>query len=364
MTQRGLRNWKQGAVGFFLISFFVFFNHHFAEAVEFKLEGENQPGEVVDGVKQRSFEVKGFADQTGSGYYNDLKIHARWKNSGIIDVSPNLGGGPFFGHSFPIGDTQRCGLVSFKASAKRRTVKYESKDKYVYVDCQAPRVVIGKPTEGQMVRAGSFVDLELRLEDDLLVQTGYSEGLKGYVLEIDVNGEKADVRDFFSNSPVLHKQKVYISNSEGRHGIRVRFSDRTGKTAEKTIWLNADATAPQIRVISPLMNEVVTLAGGGIPALTVKVESTDPGSISSGVDKVEFYLDGVGVAVAQKPSEPNIYTGTFGISQPGEKTITVKAHDKVGNVAQAEVKADIRLSGATVPTGPVPKPSRTLPGKR
>lgn len=347
----------------FAVIFFagIFVHVRAAAAFEFYLEGENQAPEIIDGARQKTIEVKGYADFTGSGYYDDLTMTAKWKNSGVEDVFSFGKTAGELRHSFPAGDAKRCGLVTFHLIGMRKGTKHESKKKFVYVDCQSPRVLIGKPTEGQMVKAGSQIPVELRLEDDMLVQTGYADNLKGYTLTIDVDGENVSIPKLTVISPILQKFNIFIPRSEGRHGIRVRFADLVKKTDEKTIWVNADATAPEVRVISPAENQTITIPDGGIPTITVDVEAKDLGVVASGMDKVEFYVDGVAVGSVQKPPTWTRYDLTFNIPQQGQKTITIKAFDKVGNVKVVNVRVNVVFEGSTKPMGKVPGRSHTLP---
>jgi hypothetical protein len=83
----------------------------------------------------------------------------------------------------------------------------------------------------------------------------------------------------------------------------------------------------------------------------------DAGEIVSGIDKVAFYLDGVGVAMALSPKGQNKYVGNFGVPQPGRMTITVRAFDKVGHSAESSLNTTVVFEGRTTPMG-------SIPGKR
>lgn len=343
-----------------LVTFFI---HGQASAARLGLAGDEGP-KVIDGARQRTIEILGIAE---GGNFNDVQLHAEWSASQKRDSSPaiNVGGQENFSHTFPVGGSQNRGLVTFYATGKLKGVSFNSEKRFTYVDVDPPRVLIGKPVDGQIVGPGHLL-MEMRFEDDLFAAPAYkgTYGLQGYSLSVDVNGEKQEnVPVFTPSHPLLHKQRVFIPPQEGRHGIRVRFSDLTGKSDEKTIWVNVDMTPPGVRILSPAAGQTITIPSGGLPVLTVEVEASDAGTVKSGMSKVEFYLDGEGVAVAEAPNDQNKYVGIFGVPSQGQKTIQVKAFDNVGNSAGASVSVNVVFSGATAPTGVVPTPSRTLPAR-
>lgn len=333
----------------FLIVFLAATN--LAGAARLGLTG-SEGSKIIDGTKQRTIEIKGIAE---GGDFKDLRLHAKWKNTGKTESSPLLEG-MTFSHVFPLGGTQNCGWVVFSASGRLSGVQFNSESREKYIDCQVPKILVGKPIEGQMVKAGGSVPAELRLEDDVLNEPGFS-GLVGYKLSIDVNGQPATSPTFSLHSPVLQKFPVTLPPSAGRHGIRFRFTDLTNKTGEKTVWVNADDTPPTVRILSPAANQNISIPSGGIPSITVEVAAMDAGEIASGIDKVAFYLDGVGVAMALSPKGQNKYVGNFGVPQPGRKTITVRAFDKVGHSAESSLNTTVVFEGRTTPMG-------SIPGKR
>lgn len=325
-----------------------------ADAARLGLAGSEGP-KIVDGTKQRTIEIKGIAE---GGYFKDLRLHAKWKNSGRTESSPLLEG-TAFSHVFPLGGAQNCGWVVFSASGKLSGVQFNSESREKYIDCHVPRVLVGKPIEGEMVRAGGSVPVELRFEDDVINEPGFS-GLVGYKLAIDVNGQPAASPTFNLHSPVLQKFPVALPNSTGRYGIRFRFTDLTNKTDEKTVWVNADGKPPTVRIVSPAANQNISIPSGGIPSIRVEVAAEDGGEIASGIDKVAFYLDGVGVAIAPSPQGQDKYVGTFGVPQPGQRMITVKALDKVGHSTESSLNVNVVFEGGTTPMRPIPGKARTL----
>lgn len=318
----------------------------------------NDLPKVIDGNKQREIEIIGILE--GRGFKN-LRLHAEWKNYNRTDTSPELKiENTNFKHAFPLGGAQNCGIVTFYATGKNSGVDFNSEKKTTYIDCLAPRILIGKPTDGQFVKAGSLLPIEIRIEDDLINEPSLY-GLLGYTLNIDLNGQTVSSPQFSYGSPVLQKYNISLPNNPGRHGIRVKITDLTMKSDEKTIWVNADGTPPNVKITSPTANQTVSIPSGGMPVITVEVEASDAGDIASGIDKVEFYLNNAGVASVQNPSGANKYAGTFGVPEQGQKNIKVKAFDKVGNVSEANINVNIVFEGSTLPAGQIPKMPRSLP---
>ncbi len=313
--------------------------------------------EVTDGFQQKSIEIMGIL---AGGNFKDIRISANWADKQRTVQSPPLQiDGTNFRYSFPSGG-ENCGLVVFSISAMNKGVRFDSSEKRsTHVDCEPPRVLVGNPIDGQVVKAGGRVPVQLRLEDDLLNYTGYAGGLAHYRLTIDVNGQPVLSPTFNSGQPVVNTFDIPIP-AGGRHGIRVSFTDRTGKSDEKTVWVNADGTPPDVRIISPTEGQFVSIAGGSLPAINVTVEASDPGSIAATIDRVEFNVDGGGVAVARTSLGGNRYVGTFGVTA-GQKTIKVRAFDKVGNFAEASVKVIVSIEGKAAPAGPLSAPPRKLP---
>lgn len=330
-----------------------------AQAAKFFLTGNDLPG-FIDGTKQNSIEISGSA--IGANF-SDIRITADWIDLHQKDVSPPLvlENINHFKHSFSIGG-QKCGYVVFSASARVSNVTFDSDQRQTFVDCYPPRVLVAKPVEGQMVKAGARMPVEVRVEDDSIVHSVARTRSIVCPFRIEVDGETAESSELsFVKLQQPLKFNIGIPG-EGRHGVRISINDPTGKSGEKTLWVNADGTPPAVRIVSPTNNQQVAATSGHLPSITVTVESTDLGTIASGISKVEFYLDGIGVAVARSSSGGNQYTATFGVTE-GQKVVKVKAFDKVDNVSEASVHITVAIAGKPAPKGPPPAAPRTMPLK-
>lgn len=325
---------------------------------------------VIDGNKQRSIEIQGRVIGVGETRY--IRIQSLWANLRKFDPSPALERDQYgyFKHTFSIGGAEKCGWVCFRGEVGVSNVSVASEEHCTYVDCNPPRILIGKPEDGQIIKPGTPIQVEVRVEDDMLLanvaRKPYKLADTKYTLKVDVDGSTSLSPEFLAwqlkeQTPV---RKFSIPGlSPGRHAIRFTLTDPSGKSDEKTIFVKADGTPPSVRIISPVYDERITIQGGSMATITVTVEATDAGEIASGVEKVEFYMNGQGVGVVHAPSNGNRYTKTFGVPDEGQKTIMVKAFDKVGNHSQKSIQVFVAFEGKPKPTGQVPAPPKTLPTK-
>jgi hypothetical protein len=328
-----------------------------AGAAEFHFLAHPELPEIVDGARQVPIVLRGVA----RGDFKDIRITAKWVDRGQTETSPPLqrDGDLQFEHTFGTGG-QKCGRVSFSASAKIGKTTMETEKKGAWVDCAQPRVLIGSPVNGQAVKANTNMTLELRLEDDLMNMTGYPYGLAKHALTVEVDGVVVFSPSMTSTTPAVQKISVPIKE-QGRHAVTVTFRDPTKKSDQRTVWVNADAAPPTVRIISPAPNERVSISTVPVPALTVSVEASDPGGVeASGIERVEFYRDGQGVASVNASSGDNRYVGVFGVPE-GRSTIKVIAFDKVGNKTEANTTVDVIFEGPTVPGGLPAAPKKKLP---
>lgn len=267
-----------------------------------------------------------------------------------------------FRHTFALGG-ERCGLVRFEARVKVSNVVIASEPEWTYVDCDPPRIQVDKPGDGQLIKPFAQVPIELKVEDDMLSNSRnlppqISSGSK-YTLKVEVDGSPSSTQEI--PVMVLGQQPVRKFNitglRPGQHAIRFTITDPSGKSDEKTIFVKADGTPPSVGITSYGNNDRITFYSGSVPALTINAEATD----ESGIDRVEFYVNGQGVGVVNTPSGGNRYTKTVGISEEGQKTIMVKAYDKTGNSSQSSITIFVAFEGKPKTVGPVPSPSKTVP---
>ncbi|MGV9382776.1 OmpL47-type beta-barrel domain-containing protein [Nonomuraea sp. NPDC003707] len=114
-------------------------------------------------------------------------------------------------------------------------------------------------------------------------------------------------------------------NRAGAHTVRYRATDKAGNTSpvgSVTFTVAAppgeDTTAPQV---TAQITGSMDWAWNYVGSATVTLTATDAGS---GVDTVEYSLDGQPYAVYAKP---------LAVTQPGAHTVTYRATDKAGNTS-------------------------------
>ncbi len=128
-------------------------------------------------------------------------------------------------------------------------------------------------------------------------------------------------------------------NQTGAHTVKYRATDKAGNTsavASVTFTVVApqqkDTTPPQV---SAQLTGNQDWAWNYVGSATVTITATDT---ESGVDKVEYSLDGQPFAVYTKP---------LAVDQPGTHNVSYRATDKAGNTSNVStakfmvVKADL-----------------------
>jgi len=110
--------------------------------------------------------------------------------------------------------------------------------------------------------------------------------------------------------------------------IKLRSSDYADLTLHPklTVTYIEDTVAPTVEVLAPA-------AGASLSGIvTVSANATDAGEAPTGVDRVEFFVDGgLRATVAEPPYE---FTWDTTVEGNGAHGIAVKAYDKAGNVGQ------------------------------
>jgi hypothetical protein len=114
-------------------------------------------------------------------------------------------------------------------------------------------------------------------------------------------------------------------NAEGSHTVKYRATDKAGNTSpEGSVSFKVvapsggDTDPPQV---SAQVTGNQDFAWNYVNSATVTISATDG---DSGVDKVEYSLDGQPYAAYAKP---------FAVNQPGSHKVLIRATDKAGNTS-------------------------------
>jgi flagellar hook assembly protein FlgD len=114
-------------------------------------------------------------------------------------------------------------------------------------------------------------------------------------------------------------------NDEGQHTVKYRATDKAGNTSavgsvtfKVVAPSGGDTDPPQV---SAQVTGSQDFAWNYVKSATVTISANDD---DSGVDKVEYSLDG----------QPyTAYTKPFAVNQPGSHTVLIRATDKAGNTS-------------------------------
>ncbi|PZG02722.1 glycosyl hydrolase [Micromonospora deserti] len=117
-------------------------------------------------------------------------------------------------------------------------------------------------------------------------------------------------------------------NQPGQHTLSYRATDKAGNTsaAQQVSFTVVDPPAPD--TTAPTVTAAVSGqrddAGAYVGSATVTLSATDT---ESGVDRIEYSLDGQPYAV---------YSAPVTVNQPGQHTLSYRATDKAGNTSAAQ----------------------------
>ncbi|MGW6504100.1 OmpL47-type beta-barrel domain-containing protein [Nonomuraea angiospora] len=142
-------------------------------------------------------------------------------------------------------------------------------------------------------------------------------------------------------------------NRPGAHTVRYRATDKAGNTSPVGSVTFTVAAPPGQDTTPPQVTAQITgnmdWAWNYVGSATVTLTATDAGS---GVDTVEYSLDGQPYAVYARP---------LAVSQPGAHTVTYRATDKAGNTSAVGTARFMLVKSAPGPQ--TPGPGCPKPGK-
>ncbi|TFG30914.1 hypothetical protein EU528_07590, partial [Candidatus Thorarchaeota archaeon] len=180
---------------------------------------------------------------------------------------------------------------------------YEGTYDWIEFHCIPPFVEIDNPLEGD--KLSGIVDVQVSATDD--------EGIDEVKFYVD--GVLKHTDDTFPFSWSWDTQ----TSSDGTHGLNVTALSLDANLNYHHIEVIVDNTDPVVSVSNPINESIVT------DTQSIEVTASD----SSGIDRVEFYLDGV--LYFTDFSSPYSYSWDTTLDSDGWKNLTALATDDAGN---------------------------------
>ncbi|MET8312030.1 family 16 glycoside hydrolase [Micromonospora sp. NPDC005173] len=235
--------------------------------------------------------------------------------SGVDRVEYSLDGGPYAGYSAPVTVSQ----------SGQHTVSYRATDK------------AGNTSAAQSV---SFTVVEPPKPDTTpptasAALTGERDDNGAYVGSATVTLSATDtesgvdrVEYSLDGGPYAGYSAPVTVSQPGQHTLSYRATDKAGNTSAAQSVSFTVVRPPAPDTTPPTASAGVTGqrndAGAYVGSATVTLSATDT---ESGVDRIEYALDGGAYAA---------YSAPVSVNQPGQHTVSYRATDKAGNTSAAQ----------------------------
>ncbi|MFD0743729.1 OmpL47-type beta-barrel domain-containing protein [Phytohabitans flavus] len=235
-------------------------------------------------------------------------------DSGVDSVQYSLDGAPYAAYTAPVVVNQPGQhSLSFRATDNAGNTSAPQSVSFTVVDASEP------DTTPPTVTAGL---------------TGQQDGTGAYVGAATVTLTAADSESGVDSVEYSVDGGAYTAytapvtvNTAGQHTVSYRATDNAGNTSAAQSVSFTVVTPPQDTTPPTATATVAGQRDGNgayVGAATVTVNATDAGS---GVDRVEYSLDGAPYAA---------YTAPVTVNQPGQHTVSYRATDKAGNTSTAQ----------------------------
>jgi hypothetical protein len=190
----------------------------------------------------------------------------------------------------------------------------------IYKDTEPPSVTITYPSDGIMVSGSITINVDAYDNDCVSRVELYKDGI------LYATDNTAPFSFYWDTS----------NESNGYHTLMAKAYDTSNNIGESNMVkvnvaneINGDGTLPIVKITRPI--------NGSKVSNRIKISAS--ASDESGIDRVEFYVDRNLISVDY--SNPyNCYWDTKSVSN-GWQTITVRAYDKFGNYADANIMVNV-----------------------
>ncbi|MFC1686653.1 penicillin-binding protein [Patescibacteria group bacterium] len=178
----------------------------------------------------------------------------------------------------------------------------------------APNVSITNPSNGDTFYNGSAVTIN--------VSATAPKGMRKVNFYFDGTLLGSD-----SSSPYSYSGSIPVSVGAGGHTIKAKAYDKYYNENETSIsvTVNADSTDPTCTLVTPPNG--LGMAVGLFP-YSVTANATDA---ESGMDKVDFYVNGSLLGTDYTPGAGDIYSYIWSYPGAGAYAVYAKAYDRAGN---------------------------------
>ncbi|MFJ5618799.1 OmpL47-type beta-barrel domain-containing protein [Micromonospora sp. NPDC093243] len=254
-------------------------------------------------------------EQNGDGAYvggATVMLAATDAGSGVDTIEYSLDGQPYAVYSAPVPVNQPGEhTVNYRATDKAGNTSAVKSVSFTVVepspgDTTAPTA--SASVAGQQDAAGAYVGSATVTLSATDTESGVDK------IEYSLDG----------GAYATYSAPVSV-NTVGQHTVNYRATDKAGNTSSvQSVSFTVAAPPPQdttAPTTSAVLHGQKNGDGAFVSSATVVVTATDAGS---GVDKIEYSLDGQPYA---------LYSAPVTVNQPGQHTVNYRATDKAGNTS-------------------------------
>lgn len=199
-------------------------------------------------------------------------------------------------------------------------------------DTNPPSVSITYPMDGATVSGGITVTIDASDDSGVSRVELYKDGA---LFAVDTEASYEFYWDTTSDQDGSHSLRAVAYDNAGNTGESKTISVSVENNNSEIKSVNIDNNPPKINISHPLNNSKVS------KTIDIKASASD----DSGISKVEFYIDKKLVATAMPTSSCSTETYTYSWNtrsvKDGWHTITLKAYDTFGNIANESIKVNV-----------------------